>query len=306
MNEDYSIARQRDIEEKALDLGYTQWFLSKDRLIVGDTVRSRKARNSCKPESMEIPEGLVVGQEQDGSVLVRVHRIHDPVRVHVFRLERVTHGLAPGDWIRLKEEVMGRNVAKKHSPVGILHSIDQDGSVNVGFIGMETLWRGSSSDLQMAEAFCVGQFVRPKPGVLSLRFKWPRRRDGDWATGRVMRIHPNGSLLVKFPGLLPFGAEEDTFVADPSEVELVSFRTCPGIVKKYRHLEDFHWAVRPVVIAISLFASIKFGSFVLGRSKRKPQGKEAPAETQAQQRPVMGAVVEAAGGPNWLPRQLRV
>lgn len=306
MNGDYSFARQRDIEDKALDLGYTQWFLSKDRLIVGDTVRSRKARNSCKPENMEIPEGLIVGQEQDGSVLVRVHGIHDPLRVHIFRLERVTHGLAPGDWVCLKEEAMDKSRAKKHSRVGILHSINRDGTVTVGLIGMETLWRGSSSDLQMAEAYCAGQFVKPRPGVLSPRFKWPRKRDGDWATGRIVRVHPNGSLLMRFPGLLTLGAEEDTFVADPSEIELVSFRTCPGIVKKYRHLEDFHWAVRPVVIAIGLFASLRLGSFVLGRSKRRPQGREALAENQSQQRPVMEAVAEATGGPNWLPRQLRV
>ncbi|KAK4757761.1 hypothetical protein SAY87_019062 [Trapa incisa] len=305
-NEDYNITRERDLEDKALDLGYSRWFLSKDRLFVGDTVRSRKAQNSCKPENMEVPEGLIVGQEQDGFVLVRCHGIHDPLRVHVFRLERVTHGLAPGDWVRLKEEAMDKNRAKKHSPVGILHSIDRDGKVSIGLIGMETLWRGSSSDLQMAEAYCSGQFVRPKPGLLSLRFKWPRKRDGDWATGRIVRVHPNGSLLIKFPGLLTFGAEEDAFVADPSQVELVSFRTSPGIAKKYRHLEDFHWAVRPVVIAIGLLASLRLGSFVLGRSKGKSQGKEALADTQTQQKPVMGTVVEAASGPNWLPRQLRV
>ncbi|OWM86730.1 E3 ubiquitin-protein ligase KEG isoform X2 [Punica granatum] len=305
LNGDYSVARRRAIEDAAGDLGYTEWFLSKDHLIVGDTVRSRKALNSCRAGNMEIPEGVIVGQDQNGSALVRVHGIHDPVRVHMLRLERVSHGLASGDCVRLKEEVMDKEKTK-HSPVGILHSIDRDGSVTVGFIGMETLWKGNSSHLQMAEAYSVGQFVRPKPGILSLRFQWARRRDGEWATGRILRVYPNGSLLVKFPGLLMFGAEEDTFVADPSEVELVSFHNSPGIVKKYRHLEDFHWVVRPAMIALSLFATIKFGSFVLGRSKRRPpHGKESQTEAQSQQRPVIEAVVEAANGPGWLPRQLR-
>ena len=58
--------------------------------------------------------------------------------------------------MRLKAE------GKKHSPVGILHIINRDGSVAAGFIGMETLWKGRYSELQMAETYCVGQFVRLK------------------------------------------------------------------------------------------------------------------------------------------------
>ncbi|OWM86620.1 hypothetical protein CDL15_Pgr015655 [Punica granatum] len=103
-----------------------------------------------------------------------------------------------------------------------------------------------------------------------------------------------------------FGAEEDTFVADPCEVELVSFHNSSGIVKKYRPLEDFHWAVRPAMIALCLSATIKFVSFVLGQSKRRPHGKESQTEAQSQQKPVIEAVVEAANGPGWLPLQLRV
>ncbi|KAJ0030747.1 hypothetical protein Pint_12416 [Pistacia integerrima] len=98
--------------------GYTEWFLSKDDLQVGDMVRSRKPANSCKPENMDVPEGTVVGlehcTERDGFVLVRVHGIHDPLKVHISSLERVTFGLAAGDWVRMKEE------DKRHSPVMFL------------------------------------------------------------------------------------------------------------------------------------------------------------------------------------------
>ncbi|KAF3964767.1 hypothetical protein CMV_010986 [Castanea mollissima] len=259
------------IMEKSSNTGYTEWFLAKDRLQVGDTVRSRKPPNSCKPENMDVPEGTVVGLERDadrdGFVLVRVHGIHDPLRVHVSTLERVTFGLAAGDWVRLKEE------DKKHSPVGIIHSINRDGSVDVGFIGVETLWKGSSSEFQMAESYCVGQFVRLKATVLSPRFEWPRKRCGTWATGRISWILPNGCLLVKFPGILTFKDEWSSF-ADPAEVEMVTFNTCPGMVKKYQHLEDFHWAVRPLLITLGLFTAMKLGILVgkkIGRSKVKKQ-----------------------------------
>lgn len=260
----------KTITDKSAIYGYTEWFLSKDNLQVGDMVRSRKPPNSCKPENMDVPEGTIVGSERDtnrsGFVLVRVHGIHDPVRVHASTLERVTFGLAAGDWVRLKQE------DKKHSPVGILHSIHRDGTVAVGFIGVETLWKGVYSDLEMAESYCVGQFVRLKSNVFSPRFEWPRKRGGEWATGRICQILPNGCLDVNFPGRLTFGDETSSFLADPAEVEVVSFNTCPDLVKKYQHLEDFHWAIRPLLIALGLFTAVKLGLFAgtkMGRSKVK-------------------------------------
>lgn len=242
--------------------------MSKDRLQVGDMVRSRKPLNSCKPESMVVPEGTVVGldtdSDQNGYVLVRVHGIHDPVRVHGSTLERVTFGLAAGDWVRLKKE------NKKHSPVGILHSISRDGSVAIGIIGIETLWKGVYSDLQMAETFCAGQFVRLKSNVFSPRFQWLRKRGCEWATGRIFQVLPNGCLVVNFPSRLTFGDKGSSFLADPAEVELVSFSTSPSMMKKYQHLEDFHWAVRPFLVSLGLFAAIKLGLCVgkrIGRSR---------------------------------------
>ena len=282
--------------ERSSSTGYTEWFLLKDCLLVGDMVRSRKTPNSCRPENMSVPEGTVVGVERDtdrdGFVLVRVHGIHDPLRLHISTLERVTFGLAAGDWLRLKEE------DKKHSPVGILHSIHRNGKVAVGFIGMETLWEGNSSEFEMAESYCVGQFVRLKSNVLSPRFEWPRKRGGAWATGRIWWILPNGCLVVKFPGILTFKDESSTFLADPAEVELVTFNTCPGVVKKYQHLEDFHWTVRPLLIALGLFTAMKLGIFVghkMGRSKVK---KQQSNDVQSESHYVDG---QNAGNPTWIP-----
>ncbi|KAK1549532.1 hypothetical protein Q3G72_003494 [Acer saccharum] len=259
--------------------GYTGRFLSKDDLQVGDMVRSRKLPNSRKPEIMDIPEGTVVGlehdSERDGFVMVRLHGIHDPLRVHVSSLERVTFGLAAGDWVRLKEE------DKRHSPVGILHSIHRNGSVAVGFIGLETLWKGKSSELQMAESYHVGQFVRLKANVLSPRFEWPRKGGGVWATGRICWVLPNGCLMVKFPGRLSFREQFSSFLADPAEVEMVSFSTCPDIVEIYEHLEDFHWAVRPLLIALGLFTAMKVGLSV-GRKIGGSEVKEEKSSVKTQ------------------------
>jgi hypothetical protein len=227
---------------------------------------------------MIVPEGTVVGLERtadNGFVLVRVHGIHDPIRIHVSTLERVTNGLAAGDWVRVKDKT------EKHSPVGILHSINRDDSrAAVGLIGLQTLWNGKSSELEMAESFCVGQFVRPKKNVLSPRFEWRRKRCGASATGRISWILPNGCLVVKFPGLVTFGKESNTFLADPSEVEVVDFKTCPGMIEKYQHVEDHHWAVRPVLVALSIFTALKLGILVGSKVRRCKKIKAIVSKNQ--------------------------
>ncbi|KAK6263671.1 hypothetical protein SCA6_019105 [Theobroma cacao] len=245
----------RPIKEKSVVSGYTTWYLSKDRLQVGDVVRSRSPPNVRKPQTMDIREGTVVGLDNDadknGFVLVKVPGMHNPLRVQESTLERVTNGLAVGDWVCLKEE------NNSHSPVGILHLVQRDGTVAVGFIGLETLWIGKSSQLQMAKAYYLGQFVRLKANVFTPRFEWPRKRGGAWATGRISEVLPNGCLVVEFPGRFVLGNEPNRFLADPAEVESVSFDTCPGVVEKYQHVEDFHWAVRPLAIAFALFTAMK-------------------------------------------------
>ncbi|KAK1300930.1 E3 ubiquitin-protein ligase KEG [Acorus calamus] len=265
----------------------TDWSILKDPLYVGDTVRSRKPKNFTEPKNMDIPEGTVVGLEgnnnQDAFVLIRVHGIHNSLRIHPSLLERVTFGFAAGDWVSLISD---------DSRIGILHSIGRDGTVTAGFVGRETLYKGKSSELQMAEPRYVGQFVRVRSSITNPRFGWPRKGDGEWATGRIQEVLPNGCLEVGFPGRLSFRNGALNCLANPAEVEEVRFETCEGWVRKYQHLEDFHWAVRPLVIAVGLFAALKVGFFIGGRSRRRsrsvrnnPQGHDG----------------QNAGNPAWLP-----
>ena len=163
---------------------------------------------------------------------------------------------------------------------------------------METLWKGRYSELQIAETYCVGQFVRLKSDTFNPRFEWPRKRGGEWKTGRICQVLPNGCLVVRFPGRLTFGNENSSFLADPSEVQCVSFSTSPGVVKKYQHPEDFHWAVRPLLIALGLFTAMKLGLFVgkkISRSKiRKGRTNVIPGEAQSLEG-------HTAGNTGWLP-----
>ncbi|KAK1364028.1 E3 ubiquitin-protein ligase KEG [Heracleum sosnowskyi] len=285
----------RKVPEKLSGKCFSTWFLSKDLLQVGDTVRSRKSPNSCKPQSMVVPEGTIVGLEKDtdrdGFVLVRVPRVHDPLRINVSTLERVTTGLAVGDWVRLMEET------NKHSSIGIIHSIRRDGNAAVGFLGLETLWEGHSSKLQLAEPYSVGSFVRLKANVFTPRFEWPRKKGGTWSTGRIAQTHPNGCLVVKFPGRFVFGNEPNSFLADPADVESVTFDSYPGLVGKYQHLEDYHWAARPLTIAFSVFTVMKFGIYVgksMGAGIKRKGHNQIRGDGHAQD-------AQTAANSSWIP-----
>ncbi|XP_021898459.1 E3 ubiquitin-protein ligase KEG-like isoform X1 [Carica papaya] len=278
----------QSLAENASLCGYSSWFLSEDHFQVGDTVRSRKPINACKPQNIDLPEGTVVGLDCEGErksfVLVKVPGIRNPLTVQGSILQSVTSGFAVGDWVCLKDE------STVHSPVGILHSVYRDGRVAVGFIGLETLRLGKCSNLRMATPYYVGQFVRLKANVSTPRFKWPRKSGRTWATGRILQVLPNGCLVVDFPGRFVFGDESNRFLADPAEVEPVSFESCPGIIGKYRHMEDFHWAVRPLTIVLGMLMAGRIGISVgRGVNKRMKKNRRNCQEGQA------------AGNAAWLP-----
>lgn len=282
--------------DKSLCGGYSTWFLSKDRLQVGDTVQSRKDRNTCKPLSLVVTEGVVVGVEKDsernGFVMVRIPNMHNQLRINALALERVSFGLASGDWVRLIKE------NQHHSSLGILHNIHRDGSVAVGFLGRETLWRGHYSEIRKLGPFLVGEFMRPKANITTPQFEWPHKRSGGaWASGKISQIHPNGCLEVRFPGRFVLGDESTCFLANPEEVERVSFDTCPGIVEKYEHVEDFHWAVRPLTIAFGLLTATKVGTFV-GRNVSARLGKRKKIQKK---KDVCSQEGQNSGNSAWLP-----
>ncbi|CAI0430215.1 unnamed protein product [Linum tenue] len=278
----------KSFQEKSPVVGYTTWYLSKDYLQVDDTVRSRKPLNAQKPQTLPLQKGTVVGtdSERSGLVLVKISGVHNPVKIQESTLERVAYGLSSGDWVRLKAD----NNCSNHSRVGILHSIKRNGRAAVGFAGREILWIGDVSKFEVTQPYYLGQFVRLKADISSPRFSWPRKGRSVWATGRVSRVLPNGCLVVSFPGRFVFGGDDsESYLADPDQVELVTFDTCPGIVEKYRHVEDFHWAVRPLAVALGAFTAMKLGMSV-GRAVSCKLGKGSKSDEN-----------KAGGNTAWLP-----
>jgi len=105
---------------------------------------------------------------------------------------------------------------------------------------------------------------------------------------------------VKFPGKFSLG-EVCSCLADPSEVEVVSFDKCEGIAKKYEHLEDFHWAVRPLFIAIGFFTALKLGVFVGNSIVRPRSRKVASISDQGDDYQQQQQVVQNNANAAWLP-----
>ncbi|CAN4113888.1 unnamed protein product [Withania somnifera] len=142
----------------------------------------------------------------------------------------------------------------------------------------------------------LGEFVQLKSNVKTPRFEWPQKRGGEWATGRISQIPPNGCLIVQFPGRMVFGDGPNTFFADPDEVIQVSFDTCPTIIDKYQHLEDFHWSIRPLSIAFSLFTAVKLGVSVgkcINAKLKDSKDQKTPSDGRTQDG-------QAGGKSSWL------
>ncbi|KAK6148994.1 hypothetical protein DH2020_016519 [Rehmannia glutinosa] len=193
------------------------------------------------------------------------------------------------DHLQVGDAVRSRKSLNTHKPLslavteGVVVGLEKDGEKD-GFA-------------MKSRAFLVGQFVRLKANITTPHFEWPHKRGGAWASGKIAQILPNGCLEVKFPGRFVFGDELTCFLANPEEVECVSFDTCPGLVEKYELVEDFHWGVRPLAIAFGILTAMKFGTFV-GRNvsarvnKRKMTQKQNDACNQEGQ---------SSGNSGWLP-----
>eukprot|EP00850_Spirogloea_muscicola_P023941 SM000410S15566 [mRNA] locus=s410:4526:6957:+ [translate_table: standard] len=139
-----------------------------------------------------------------------------------------------------------------------------------------------------------GDFVRMRADVESPAFGWPRypsrRHCGQgWPTGRVIHVASDGLLTVEFPSHLR--ARGLRWLADPAQVQRVSFGGCRGLARKYQHLEAMHWAVRPLAALLAFMLAARVGPVVVhslpvhGHAhKEDDAGSDKDAETRADSR----------------------
>ncbi|KAJ0029886.1 hypothetical protein Pint_12409 [Pistacia integerrima] len=172
----------------------TNAVLIEVRTILESIIPAENSECELTPPNLKIfQKELVVGlehsTERDGFALVKLYGFVGTLSEFVFHLWNGSH-LIP----KLGNGFPWTELYKRHSPVG--------------------LWKGDSSELQMAGSYSTGQSVRLKGNVLSPRFEWPRKMGGAWATGRIFEVLPSGCLVVKLQGRLIFGS--NIFLADPA------------------------------------------------------------------------------------------
>lgn len=303
-------------------------------LHVGDVVRVKQdvpiPRFGWQGETAA-SEGLVVEiSDKDATVLVNFPGSQawraDPAEV-----ERVSVGLAAGDWVSIRggwcsaehandSVELGNIVADlpenstiplgQNSPsrVGVIHHVEHDGRLKVAFFGRETLWTGNPANFKKIPAFSVGQAVRLKNSVRSPRFDWPVKPGGEWDIGRICNVLPNGGLIVHFPGKM---WNQKGWWADPEEVEVVRLSDISGLTKKYEFVESMHWAVRPIVGVLGFLVAARIGVVVFkGILPQRQRGNTDQVQAVHYDFNVQGTETEkqqnrpskkGSGSPSWLP-----
>lgn len=249
--------------------------LWKDPFQVGDSVRLKLSVGSPRfgwPGG-NATEGMISEIDIDDAVsVIAFVGSQQTWRANPMQLERVSGGLVVNDWVRSRKSTESNGSIP--SRVGVVHYIDHLGKLKVSFFGRETLWAGEAADFEKVVSLSVGQYVRLKQDVVAPRFKWPLGECGEWDTGRIAHILPNGGLIVDFPGRLFNGKG---WWADPEEIEVVRINEVEGLLKKYQHIEKMHWAVRPAVSLIGLLVAVRTGVVVVNLLTRPFLGKKQMA-----------------------------
>ena len=278
--------------------------LWKHGLKIGDLVKlkeSAAAGGFSESETIRT-EGTIIGIDKiGGTVLVKFSESQAPVDVNPTCIERVSSGLVVGDLVRLIDDRDDSSTASQRAPcsVGLIHGIEANDNVKVAFLGREMLWSCDSKKLEKMKAFHDGQFVKIRSDVLSPRFQWPLRKDRCWDTGKVIRVAPNGGLVVSFPGRL---WNWDEWWADPEEVKGVHLDDYDNLVDKYRHLEATHWIVRPLVFSLVSIIALKVSVGVIGTIPFIKRGKEKEKESsKIKMELITEHGKDASAGNSWLP-----
>ncbi|EFJ25729.1 hypothetical protein SELMODRAFT_52199, partial [Selaginella moellendorffii] len=227
--------------------------LWKNPLQAGDHVTVKKsARRGCWRYTPHNAEGVVVEVDRE-EIVVRVKFCgsQDLWEGSPDELELVSFGITVGDWVHRLTNEDHHYSGSRPSCVGIVHSIQHDGELQVAFVGCDMLWTGVPTRLAKIQPLRVGQMVRLSCCARgSPRFEWPCKE----RSGRITRIMPNGCLVLSSSSW----KSKERWFGDPAQVELIER-------KKYRRtgndlLSSLHWGLmNPMVFALGVLAGVLLG-----------------------------------------------
>lgn len=102
-----------------------------------------------------------------------------------------------GDWVRVKSTVSSPKYGWEditRSCIGIVHSLEEDGDMGVGFCFRSKPFSCSVTDVEKVPPFEMGQEIRMKPSVTQPRLGWSNESPA--TIGKIARIDMDGALNV--------------------------------------------------------------------------------------------------------------
>ncbi|KAL4203568.1 hypothetical protein AMTRI_Chr01g104540 [Amborella trichopoda] len=110
-----------------------------------------------------------------------------------------------GDWVRVKTSVPSPKYGWEdvtRNSIGIVHSIDEDGEMGVGFCFRSKPFSCSVTDMEKVPPFEVGQEIHIAPSITQPRLGWSSETPA--TTGKIARIDKDGTLNVRVLGRASF------------------------------------------------------------------------------------------------------
>lgn len=225
------LAYETDIEERAVLVGFCgeqeRWLGLPHELVrvqpfsIGQQV--------CVKESVKQPRfgwcgnnhesvGTVTSIDADGRLRAYVcmgsqkHWMLDPADVEIVEEKPI----CIGDWVRVKATTSSPAHSwgeVTHRSVGVVHKIDDNGDLRVGFCFLERLWVCKPAEMERVKPFKIGDRVRVKRSVLTPRWGWDIV--SYTSRGLITGIDANGKLRIQFAW-----QEGRRWMGDPADVEL--------------------------------------------------------------------------------------
>ncbi|KAK4746227.1 hypothetical protein SAY87_012539 [Trapa incisa] len=144
--------------------------------------------------------GKVTEIENDGLLVIEIPNRNIPWKADPSDMEKV-EDFKVGVWVRVKSSVSSPKYGWEditRNSVGIVHSMEDDGDMGIGFCFRSKPFRCSVTDVEKVPPFEVRQDIRMKPSVTQPRLGWSGESPA--TIGKVARIDADGALNVKVVG----------------------------------------------------------------------------------------------------------
>ncbi|KAF8396264.1 hypothetical protein HHK36_017879 [Tetracentron sinense] len=144
--------------------------------------------------------GKISDIESDGLLIIDIPNRTMSWQADPSDMEKV-EDFKVGDWVRVKASVSSPKYGWEdvtRNSIGIIHSLEEDGNMSVGFCFRSKPFSCSVTDMENVPPFEVGREIHMMPSVAQPRLGWSNETPA--TIGKIARIDMDGTLNVRVPG----------------------------------------------------------------------------------------------------------